>query len=85
MIQKERIKRLNEVKETNGDYVLYWMQASQRLHYNPAFLYALLESERLSLPLVVYFGLMDHFPDAALRHYQFMVEGLLEVKHELSK
>ena len=85
MIHKERIKRLNEVKETNGDYVLYWMQASQRLHYNPAFLYALLESERLSLPLVVYFGLMDHFPDAALRHYQFMVEGLLEIKRELSE
>ncbi|SFN65807.1 deoxyribodipyrimidine photo-lyase [Proteiniclasticum ruminis] len=85
MIEKERIKHLNHIKESEGDYVLYWMQASQRLHYNHAFQYALLESERLSLPLVVYFGLMDHFPDAALRHYQFMVEGLLEVKSALSK
>ena len=85
MIEKERIKHLNHIASSEGDYVLYWMQASQRLHYNHAFLYALSESERLSLPLVVYFGLMDHFPDAALRHYQFMVEGLLEVNHELSK
>lgn len=83
MIPRERIRVLTPGKETKGDYILYWMQASQRIEYNHALAYALEESRRLSLPLVVYFGLMDHFPDATLRHYHFMVEGLLEVKEEL--
>ena len=30
MIQKERIKILNEKPIRKGRYVLYWMQASQR-------------------------------------------------------
>jgi hypothetical protein len=30
MIQKERVRPLNNEKEKRGDYVLYWMQASQR-------------------------------------------------------
>ena len=36
MIQDERIKNLNYKKINNGDYVLYWMQASQRSEYNHA-------------------------------------------------
>jgi hypothetical protein len=30
MIQKERVRPLNNEKEKRRDYVLYWMQASQR-------------------------------------------------------
>jgi len=67
----------------NGDYVLYWMQSSQRTSYNHALAYAMDEARRLDLPLIVYFGLTDSFPEAYLRHYYFMIEGLLEVKKDL--
>ena len=30
MIQKERVRPLNNEKEKRRDFVLYWMQASQR-------------------------------------------------------
>lgn len=84
MIPQGRIRNLNnqDINE-NGDYVLYWMQASQRTSYNHALAYAMDEARRLDLPLVVYFGLTDSFPEAYLRHYYFMLEGLLEVKKEL--
>lgn len=85
MIPQGRIRKSNNLDiNKNGDYVLYWMQASQRTSYNHALAYAMDEAGRLGLPLVVYFGLTDSFPEAYLRHYYFMVEGLLEVKEELT-
>lgn len=84
MIPEGRIRKLNnQYINENGDYVLYWMQASQRTSYNHALAYAMDEARRLDLPLIVYFGLTDSFPEAYLRHYYFMLEGLLEVKEEL--
>ena len=84
MIPEGRIRKLNsEYINENGDYVLYWMQASQRTSCNHALAYAMDEARRLDLPLIVYFGLTDSFPEAYLRHYYFMLEGLLEVKEEL--
>ena len=85
MIPKERIQLKNSVQSSDGDYVLYWMQSSQRTGYNHALAYAMDEANRLDLPLVVYFGLTDSFPEAYLRHYHFMIEGLLEVKSDLEK
>ena len=85
MIQKERIQALN-VKETKrGRYVLYWMQASQRTEYNHALEYAVLKANELHQPLVVFFGITDHFPEGSQRHYTFMLEGLREVRLSLEK
>ena len=83
MIPLGRIRKLNTKSMTDGDYVLYWMQASQRVSCNHALAYAMDEANRLHLPLLVYFGLTDDYPEAYERHYRFMVEGLLEVKEEL--
>ncbi len=80
MIQKERIKALNQRETKKGDYVLYWMQASQRVEYNHALEYAILKANELYQPIIVFFGLTDHFPEANERHYAFMLEGLKEVK-----
>lgn len=77
-IQDERIRNLNENETTDGDYVLYWMQATQRVRYNHALGYAVGEANTLNLPVVVYFGLTDDFPEANVRHYRFMLEGLKE-------
>lgn len=83
MIESERIKNLNNKPiNLNGDYILYWMQASQRVEYNYALIYVIEEANRMNLPLLVYFGVTDGFPNANERHYCFMLEGLIEVKEK---
>jgi deoxyribodipyrimidine photo-lyase len=85
MIQEERMKALNEKKAQKGEYVLYWMQASQRAEYNHALEFAILKANELRQPLIVFFGITDQFPEANERHYTFMLEGLKEVKDSLKK
>ena len=76
MIEPERIQTLNNRKAGAGEYVLYWMQASQRAEWNHALEYAIREANPLRLPVVVCFGITDQFPEANERHYVFMLEGL---------
>ncbi|MDH7487993.1 MAG: deoxyribodipyrimidine photo-lyase [Anaerolineae bacterium] len=83
MIQPERVHILNRKPERPGQYVLYWMQASQRAEYNHALEYALHLANQRNKPLVVGFGLTDTFPEANLRHYRFMLEGLRETQAAL--
>jgi deoxyribodipyrimidine photo-lyase len=83
VVEGERLRFLDPRPIRDGKYVLYWMQASQRTHYNHALLHASYLSQSLDLPLVVYFGLTDGYPEANLRHYAFMLEGLKEVSHDL--
>jgi deoxyribodipyrimidine photo-lyase len=78
VIQEARIRQLNNLEIGNGDYVLYWMQQSSRAEYNHALEYAILRANGLGQPLLVVFGLMDDYPEANLRHYRFMLEGLKE-------
>ena len=59
MIHPERIQELNDKPTRKGKYVLYWMQASQRAHWNHALEFAVEQANKLGLPLVVYFGLTD--------------------------
>lgn len=76
--------RINNIKTglvtSKKSYVLYWMQQAQRVEYNHALLHAITRANDLHLPLVVFFGLTPNYPEANLRHYQFMLEGLKEVK-----
>lgn len=81
---KERIIRQKIAKSPDGNYVLYWMQQAQRIHYNPALDYALAEAQRLKLGLIVCFVISDEIPQANIRHYRFMIEGLPEIALGLS-
>jgi deoxyribodipyrimidine photo-lyase len=83
MIQNTRIKLLNSKKKEGGDYVLYWMQASQRSENNHALEFAVRVANDTNLPIMVYFGLTDRFPEANRRHYYFMLQGLREVQASL--
>jgi len=85
MIQKQRINRLNNKPINKGRYVLYWMQAAQRAEYNHALEYAISRANQLKLPLVVVFGITESYPEANLRHYTFMLEGLVELQKALEK
>ncbi len=83
-IQPTRIQRLNDADITKGDFVLYWMQQSQRAAVNHALEHAVLQANQLEQPLLVAFGLMDDYPEANLRHYTFMLEGLKETQAALA-
>lgn len=77
MIQQERISILNEGEPAvGGNYVLYWMQRSQREGCNHALEYAAERANELDLPLRVLFVLTPSYPEATSRHYRFMLEGL---------
>ena len=85
MIQPQRVQSLNDKEIRKGAYVLYWMQQSQRAECNHALEYALRQADELKLPVVVVFGITQKFPEANMRHYAFMLEGLLETRRALSR
>ena len=82
-VGEERVQALNNATVRPGDYVLYWMQSSHRTEENPALVYAIERADRAGLPLVVYFGIFPSYPEANLRHFRFMLEGLHELKGPL--
>ena len=84
-IQEERIRQLNGKEIVEGDYVLYWMQEAQRAEYNYALEYAVQRANELGQPLLVIFGLMADYPEANLRHYAFLLEGLQDVRDALKE
>jgi len=85
MIQTDRIKALNDLPPGDGEYVLYWMQQSGRAHYNHALEFALDRANSLDLPLLVVFVLTDEYPEANLRHYRFLLEGLEDTRSRLAR
>lgn len=79
-----RIHQLKSSASIKGDYILCWMQQSQRIAYNHALIRAINLSNDHQLPLVVYFGVTDHYPEANLRHYHFMMEGLQDLQNKFN-
>ncbi len=88
MIQPERVGPPGgraEVRTFGHDFVLYWMQASQRAWENHALEYAADRANELGKGLVVLFGLSADLPGTRARHFLFMLEGLEETRKELEK
>ncbi len=83
MIRPERTRILCSAPGSNGEYVIYWMQAAQRPEYNHALEYATEHANKLGKPLVVLFCLVCDYPEANERHYYFMLEGLRETQNSL--
>ena len=82
----ERVQPLNDAGLIDsGSYVLYWMQQAQRAAHNGALHRAIQHANDEGLPLRVVFGLMDGYPEANLRHYTFMLQGLRETQHVLAE
>jgi len=85
LVEKNRIEKINEAELKDGEFVAYWMQSSQRLEYNQALGYAVEMSNQLNQPLLIFFLLNANFPEAEYGHFKFMIEGLKEIKNNLSK
>ncbi len=84
-IQETRIQHLNGRDVVQGRTILYWMQQSQRAEMNHALEYAVRAANRAGQGVVVAFGLTDDYPEANLRHYTFMLEGLRETARALKR
>ena len=85
IIDDRRVHLLDPRPTRRGDYVLYWMQQSQRGEDNHALEYAIQQANDLGLPVVVAFGMMDGYPEANVRHYHFMLQGLQDVEAALAR
>lgn len=84
-MREERLTELNHCGIQSGEYVLYWMQQSQRPDWNHALEHAIHHGNKLNLPIVTAFGISQRFPEANERHYLFMLEGLQQTMERLRK
>ncbi len=86
MVEQARVQALNaRPLAPHRRCLLYWMQASQRARHNHALEYAIAQGNELGLPVVVLFVLVDDYPDANLRHFQFMLQGLAQTRQTLAE
>lgn len=81
-MKSERIHLLNQAPIRQGKYVLYRMQASQRVGCNLALCEAARLANAAHLPLLILFHLKANYPEANYRHFKFMIEGILECAAE---
>ncbi|MEI8094708.1 MAG: deoxyribodipyrimidine photo-lyase [Spirochaetales bacterium] len=77
-----RKKALFTFRSTEGEYVLYWMQASVRVRANLALVEAAAQARSLGCPLAVVFCLTA-FPEANARSFAFLLDGLQDVAASL--
>jgi deoxyribodipyrimidine photo-lyase len=88
-IEEGRVTVLNGAgPSARGRYVLCLLQQANRSRFNPALELAVEEANRLGLPVIACFGLLDGsngFPEANARHYAFLLEGLADAAKGLAK
>lgn len=85
LIDKRRIIRLNDTDAQEGDYVLYWMQASQRSEWNHALEYAIQRANDANVPLLVCCVVHPESGIHTPRQLQFVLQGLREVRSSLDR
>lgn len=65
--------------------VVYWMQRAMRIVDNPALNVAIEAGNLLGLPVVVYFSVIPNYPNANLRHYHFLAQGLRDAAEDAAE
>ena len=65
-----------------GRCVVYWMQRAMRAVDNPALDIAIEAANHLALPVVIYFQVIPNYPNANLRPYHFLQQGLRDVAED---
>ena len=63
---------------SDGDYVLYWLVANRRGTHNFSLQYAVEWAKQLAKPLVLFEPLWLDDPWTTDRHYQFVLEGMVD-------
>ncbi len=77
--QARVLVRRSGAPNKDGKCVVYWMQRAMRIADNPALDVAVEVANLLGLPVVVYFQVIPNYPNANLRHYHFLQQGLRDV------
>ena len=74
---------LNEKRlQPDGDFILYWMQSTQRLDDNWALRLATLEADRIGKPLLIHHGLDPHYTHASARFHAFVMQGARDLAEQ---
>lgn len=79
-----RARRAGE-PDAAGACVVYWMQRSQRGVDNPALDVAVQAANALGKPAVAFFAPVPFYPNANLRAYRFLVEGIPDIAEAIAK
>ena len=75
-----RATQLNTTRtQPDGEYVLYWMQSTQRLEDNWALRLATVEADRIGKPLLIYYAMREDDRYASARSLTFALEGVRQV------
>ncbi|KAF4519522.1 hypothetical protein B566_EDAN010706 [Ephemera danica] len=84
---KKRVRILSKASDVavNASGIVYWMSRDQRVQDNWALLFAQKLAMKNKIALHVCFCLLPKFLDATIRHFKFMLDGLVEVQTECSK
>jgi deoxyribodipyrimidine photo-lyase len=69
----------------DGKCIVYWMQRAERALDNPALDIAIEVANALDLPVLAYFSAISNFPQANLRHYVFLNQGLADIEEDLQQ
>jgi deoxyribodipyrimidine photo-lyase len=77
--------RRNGAPLANAKCVVYWMQHAMRIPDNPALDVAIDAANILGLPVVVFFSVIPNYPNANLRHYHFLQQGLRDVEADAAE
>lgn len=83
-MRSERIHEVNGKAETQGEYVLYWMQSSLRGRENLALDWAVAAANERGLPLRTVFCVVEDFPGASPSHYRYLLGGVRAAAEELA-
>jgi deoxyribodipyrimidine photo-lyase len=71
--------------DPDGCCVVYWMQRAQRGIDNPALDVAIDVANTLRKPVVVFFAPVPFYPNANLRHYKFLNDGISDIAAALAQ
>ena len=77
--------RRTRLPDAKGRCVVYWMQPAQRALDNPALDVGVEAANALGKPVVVFLGLVPFYPNANLRHYMFLAQGIPDLAHRLER
>jgi deoxyribodipyrimidine photo-lyase len=69
----------------NRKCVVYWMQRAMRVLDNPALDVAIEAGNLLGLPVVIFFSVIPNYPNANLRHYHFLAQGLCDIAEDAAE
>ncbi len=85
MTEMKRLHVLNDRHQKRQGYILYWVQGTVRVSCNEALAFAVAQAEETALPLLVYYGVSDRYPEASYRHYHVLIEGVIELYENLKE